>query len=1253
MKLTKLAFSVAVGLSLVGCGAGDAPYDEVVKPKEQVKKDVFDTNKVYMYMPSMSKAPRYAVAMAPFMQGDEQLVRLNFSEDGLQVRAINSDVVSQAQLNNGDFGRWNDSVNDNAPVLTIPGDYADYRCRLDDYDECTNKEEENKDADVEWHDKQFFTPDFASLENISASWNDLSRSSQCYSPVGSARLTEDPTKGWKGYEVSADGSIFIEVEQEYTVKKSWGCLINGLIAADFNFTELSFTVAHTYSIVPIENLTSKDYEPILYSVNDEDTFGFFTSEVERPTAANIDGAVGNKHQYLNRFNPNLAFVDYHLSDSFNNNESTRFFKQITFDVMNRINPQLKAAGVPQVNLVEPSGKHSGDLRYNVINLIDEPLANGLAGYGPSAANPVTGEIVHAHINQYSGVLEAGANFYWDTISSTYNRGGTTQKPTVNTDTIDSQASNNKPSYNSNNLALASDDINIAKSVGEVVTEQSIPNTQYLDKELLKLQDEVHTESLELVLEEIARLDNLNEDDLTNEQRIKRDDLEKRVWAENNMFPAASLWTSTTAKALPTGIAGHNIDYTDASLWVNGVVAEEFSGVATDKPAQLKKWADLSNANQVKIGRILAGISYAKTLVHELGHNLGLRHNFKGSIDASNFFSQQQAKENGLIHVPAYSSIMDYNPSILDALPVFGPYDLAALQFGYKREVAVLDAKTKAITGVRSVKAYDEKLLKEYLDINASVSQELNDGVVAALAADLEAEATADSTSEVKPYKFCTDGNVSGNSDCNRHDEGRNHNEINKFAIQRYRDFYEIRNTRNNREEYTEYNLRGYAVAREREFSAMRDNLEFLSRAWGGDLAQVNNQLLFANHNLAAELNWPADNWTTRCVTPEVSSFWNGETPEKDAFLWDIYCGVPSAVARTQEFFIETIAQPDHTCEIKNSSGEVRYSLLTDLMNGKYDGERTDTSSMSAAPEFAMGEVPTSCFNDTLTAALAIDNYEVLSEAGRFLNSGRAPVRNPNHKYSSDRDYLGTWVDKLVAMGQLVERNTSMPISARQSMALADLFDFQDSPTGIVQYPAFNMLLKDMVLQGKPFYAAKFRNAQGEEVAPQGDYPGQWSWDSNIEELPLYSGCLSWCYGLAPKGENNLIEALLQQVMIESRDSSLAGRDQAEALARYVSIRVNDNSTYTDAVYWDYKGKRYAATPENGLAYEIIVSLEELAFMQSVPNVADVTQADADKLRAFKYVDYRPFYFGTEEEKAELIAKIEGYKAALPMLPVTW
>ncbi|EKM28506.1 hypothetical protein VCHENC02_5602, partial [Vibrio harveyi] len=54
-------------------------------------------------------------------------------------------------------------------------------------------------------------------------------------------------------------------------------------------------------------------------------------------------------------------------------------------------------------------------------MIDEPVDNGLLGYGPSATNPLTGEIIHAHVNQYLGVIRTTTRRYWDDLAMRYNR----------------------------------------------------------------------------------------------------------------------------------------------------------------------------------------------------------------------------------------------------------------------------------------------------------------------------------------------------------------------------------------------------------------------------------------------------------------------------------------------------------------------------------------------------------------------------------------------------------------------------------------------------------------------------------------------------------------------------------------------------------------------------------------------------------------------------------------------------------------
>jgi hypothetical protein len=86
-------------------------------------------------------------------------------------------------------------------------------------------------------------------------------------------------------------------------------------------------------------------------------------------------------------------------------------------------------------------------------------------------------------------------------------------------------------------------------------------------------------------------------------------------------------------------------------------------------------------------------------MHEIGHTLGLRHNFKAStlysLDELN--DQQKTKETGLS-----SSVMDYCPTNLAAKgasqgdyysTTIGPYDLWAVEYGYKPLSGGTDGET--------------------------------------------------------------------------------------------------------------------------------------------------------------------------------------------------------------------------------------------------------------------------------------------------------------------------------------------------------------------------------------------------------------------------------------------------------------------------------------------------------------------------------------------------------------------------------
>lgn len=50
----------------------------------------------------------------------------------------------------------------------------------------------------------------------------------------------------------------------------------------------------------------------------------------------------------------------------------------------------------------------GDLRYSVMHTVNAPIQAGLYGYGPSAADPLSGEIISASAHAYVGVMKSGA-----------------------------------------------------------------------------------------------------------------------------------------------------------------------------------------------------------------------------------------------------------------------------------------------------------------------------------------------------------------------------------------------------------------------------------------------------------------------------------------------------------------------------------------------------------------------------------------------------------------------------------------------------------------------------------------------------------------------------------------------------------------------------------------------------------------------------------------------------------------------------
>ena len=192
------------------------------------------------------------------------------------------------------------------------------------------------------------------------------------------------------------------------------------------------------------------------------------------------------------------------------------------------------------------------------------------------------------------------------------------------------------------------------------------------------------------------------------------------------------------------------------------------------------------------------------------------------------------------------------------------------------------------------------------------------------------------SSELHSYNFCTDGNVTLNTNCNRFDEGTTLSEIADFWIQSYTDSFETQAKRDGRVNFYESDVFNYVVRRYRALSDMRDLIEDVDRYT--ELFGVDATLVY----------------DAQCKGADVPSYCNFIAPS-----------IEGAV-KVSRFMMDLVLMPDHMCELKgtNAEGDVVYSLhsLASLF---------DDLKFSDLPEGT--PVPDSCFDSAITDILENNN----------------------------------------------------------------------------------------------------------------------------------------------------------------------------------------------------------------------------------------------------------------------------------------
>ena len=196
--------------------------------------------------------------------------------------------------------------------------------------------------------------------------------------------------------------------------------------------------------------------------------------------------------------------------------------------------------------------------------------------------------------------------------------------------------------------------------------------------------------------------------------------------------------------------------------------------------------------------------FRAVMLHEVGHNLGLRHNFEASYDALNYDRQfwqleetfgedEAAKRDAKQPEFTYSSIMDYAGRINGDFHGLGAYDRAAIKFAYGTLVETF--RVSDTPGGKDLRdwrfAHDYRKLPQHLgSIDAMYDRvdtqfDWTDGVTLDEREDLARR-------EV-PYLFCSDEYAGYTPTCRRFDVGANYREIFASSYVKYKNYFMFTN----------------------------------------------------------------------------------------------------------------------------------------------------------------------------------------------------------------------------------------------------------------------------------------------------------------------------------------------------------------------------------------------------------------------------------------------------------------------------
>jgi hypothetical protein len=645
-------------------------------------------------------------------------------------------------------------------------DHFDVINEKNDYDESTNKVVEDRKRP--WSERQFMRVDWANPSNSM---------SKFVSQIDGTDVTETNTVLKEGLK-NESGHYSWVVETGIQGKNLMRYL------PPFGEDPVSaFRVTYRTHLMPVK---SSDFKPVSYALKDFERFGFFVTQQDFH-----DPQQGFKDSQLKSYANIFNVCEPGRKESCSTNKITwvlskDFPKQyidVAVDVVKEWNQTFKQALgrsddvvvidiMTQVDISDP--------RYNIIAFYPARASGGLLGVAQWVSDPRTGELKSARATIYGDGINyelASVDTTIDIISS-LEQGHDPLQEVFGVDPLGQVLKGNAPVESKTSPKQSYLAMRKSLSLDHARPQRYDYMTSMMNLAGVRANGAAASDSDPSFLRSsavpLARLEKLQ-----NEQPslFKIPDMERinEIISSNNPNAASAQKSSLLSvdRLLKVGDrirAEKKARLLQGATGIHGaeLVDDAVMNYLQAKVSALQAQGDvkkLMSDNREQIKADIAKEIFRTTLLHEMGHTFGLRHNFMGSADKEHYYPEWkalnariEAKDKHVSEADlapySYSSIMDYGADFFSQKGGLGPYDKAAIKYAYNRSV--------------------DRESSEFVDSNKK-------GL----------------------YKFCTDHQIGDDLLCRQFDKGSTISEVTENAIERFHRGWVFRHLRRDNAEFEE------------------------------------------------------------------------------------------------------------------------------------------------------------------------------------------------------------------------------------------------------------------------------------------------------------------------------------------------------------------------------------------------------------------------------------------------------------------